>query len=92
MTLSNSLGITDPTFNLVGSYGLPSTNIGSLTSNYLIEGGWSPMQQWEMWLKKPEPQVVVVDFKMSDIISGLIDILTVPSVAKPLSKFLQMRS
>ena len=89
MKISNMLGITDPTFGLVGAYGGPSTNWGSMTSNYLMDGGWSPMQKWEMWLTKPEPQVVIVDYKISDFLNGLLDVLTAPSVAQPLSNYLR---
>ena len=92
MTISNSLGITDKTFDMIGSYGDPSTNWGDQTSNYLMNGGWSPMQQWEMWLHKPEPQVVVIDFSLSDFIKSFLDVLAAPAVAKPLSVYLKARS
>jgi hypothetical protein len=85
----NQLGITDPTFKTVANYGTPSQNWGSMTSDYLMNGEWSPMQQWEMWMRKPEPQVVIIDLKISDFLNGLLELLTAPSVATPLSKLLR---
>lgn len=89
MSIREYLGIKDKTFDMVASYGAPSVNLGDQTSNYLMNGGWSPIQQWEMWLRKPEPQVVVVDFSLSNFIKSFLDVLATPAVAKPLSKFIQ---
>jgi len=54
-SISSLLGITDPTFDLtVAQYGEPSKNMSDMTKF----PEFSPMQQWEMWLNKPEPSIV----------------------------------
>jgi|MudIll2142460700_1097286.scaffolds.fasta_scaffold05221_9 nitrate reductase beta subunit len=63
--LSSILGILDPTFDLtVAKYGVPSQNMDNM-QNY---PDFNPVQQWEMWLHKPEPQVVY-----EPRLSGLLD-------------------
>jgi len=76
MTLSESLGIEDPSHNIMNQ-----------TSNYFGTYEFSPLQQWEMWMSRPE-----VTIRISDVLLGLLDILAAPSIAKPLSRFLSARS
>lgn len=66
-SLATLLGITDPTFTMnVGKYGDPSKNMGDML-NY---PDFSPLQYWEMWLKKPEPQVVHAP-QLEDLIESI---------------------
>ena len=89
MSLSGmlQLGITDPTFKNVGSYGEPSMNIMNRSGG--LDNDWSPLQQWEMWLHKPEPSVVSFDHVgLSDIIRGVIYALTDTQFSTTLLKLL----
>ena len=71
----------------------PAVNLLDQTSNYLGTGGFSPIQSWESWRSRPDPTPILlnINIRISDILSGFLDLLMEPSVIKPLSKFLQTR-
>jgi hypothetical protein len=58
----SELGITDPSYDLMGRYGEPSENF-SIYGPY-----WSALQAWEMWLHKPEPIIAILDTRLSSLI------------------------
>ena len=78
MDLSDHIRIADPSVNTMDQ-----------TSDMLGTGLFSPIQQWERYVQSPNPPIVVINFSLSNIIKGLLDILQSPDVAKPLSKFLK---
>ena len=67
----------------------PAVNTMDQTSNELGSGSFSPIQQWERYVHAPEMPTIIINFSLSAMLKDIVDILTKPELAKPLSKFLK---